>query len=121
MLEYNERVHQLFIDFKNAYDSVRGEVFDNVLTAWGTRETNLMALLSDNCKGCKSTKCTYNRHVLENSMSMLTFLIVIKSLLIQISQKCMELLKSQRAPGYPLLFLSGRRTGTSTVAWTTGN
>jgi hypothetical protein len=24
--EYNERVHQLFIDFKKAYDSVRREV-----------------------------------------------------------------------------------------------
>jgi hypothetical protein len=101
MLEYNERVHQLFIDFKKAYDSVRGEVFDNVLPVWGTHETNLMVLLSDNCTGSKSTKCTCNRQVLEKAMSMLTFLIVIRSLLIQISQKFMELLKSQTAPGYP--------------------
>ena len=29
--EYNEEVHQLFIDFKKAYDSVRREVLHNVL------------------------------------------------------------------------------------------
>ena len=30
-LEYNEAVHQLFIDFKKAYDSVRREVLYNIL------------------------------------------------------------------------------------------
>ena len=29
--EYNEAVHQLFIDFKKAYDSVRREVLYNIL------------------------------------------------------------------------------------------
>jgi len=29
--EYNEAVHQLFTDFKKAYDSVRGEVLYNIL------------------------------------------------------------------------------------------
>jgi len=29
--EYNEAVHQLFIDFKTAYDSVRREVLYNIL------------------------------------------------------------------------------------------
>jgi hypothetical protein len=30
--EYNETVHQLFIDFKKAYDSVRKEVlYDNLI------------------------------------------------------------------------------------------
>jgi hypothetical protein len=29
--EYNETVHQLFIDFKKAYDSVRREVWYNIL------------------------------------------------------------------------------------------
>ena len=29
--EYNEEVHQLFIDFKKSYDSVRREVLYNIL------------------------------------------------------------------------------------------
>ena len=34
--EYNEAVHQLFIDFKKAYDSVRREVLCNILIEFGT-------------------------------------------------------------------------------------
>jgi hypothetical protein len=34
-LEYNETVHQLFIDFKKAYDSVKREVLYNILTEFG--------------------------------------------------------------------------------------
>ena len=33
--EYNEAVHQLFIDFKKAYDSVRKEVLYNTLMEFG--------------------------------------------------------------------------------------
>ena len=33
--EYNETVHQLFIDFKKAYDSVRREVLYNILMEFG--------------------------------------------------------------------------------------
>jgi hypothetical protein len=33
--ECNERVHQLFIDFKKAYDSVRREVLYNILIGFG--------------------------------------------------------------------------------------
>ena len=33
--EYNEAVHQLFIDFKKAYDSVRREVLCNILKEFG--------------------------------------------------------------------------------------
>jgi hypothetical protein len=33
--EYNGKVHQLFIDFKNAYDSVRTEVLYNILIESG--------------------------------------------------------------------------------------
>jgi hypothetical protein len=33
--EYNGSVHQLFIDFKKAYDSVRGEVLYNILIEFG--------------------------------------------------------------------------------------
>jgi hypothetical protein len=33
--EYNETVHQLFVDFKNAYDSVRGNVLYDMLIEFG--------------------------------------------------------------------------------------
>jgi hypothetical protein len=33
--EYNQTVHQLFVDFKNAYDSVRSEVLYNILIEFG--------------------------------------------------------------------------------------
>jgi hypothetical protein len=33
--EYNETVHQLFIDFRNAYDSVRREVLYNIFIEFG--------------------------------------------------------------------------------------
>jgi hypothetical protein len=33
--EYNETVHQLFIDFKKAYESVRREVLHNILIEFG--------------------------------------------------------------------------------------
>jgi hypothetical protein len=33
--EYNEAVHQLFIDFKKAYDSVRRKVLYNILIEFG--------------------------------------------------------------------------------------
>jgi hypothetical protein len=33
--EYNESVHQLFVDFKKAYDSVRGKVLHSILIDFG--------------------------------------------------------------------------------------
>jgi hypothetical protein len=36
-MEYNETVHQLFIDFKKAYDLVRREVLYNILIEFGVR------------------------------------------------------------------------------------
>jgi purine nucleoside phosphorylase len=33
--EYNETVHQLFIDFSKAYDTVRREVLYNILIGFG--------------------------------------------------------------------------------------
>jgi hypothetical protein len=37
--EYNGTVHQLFIDFKKAYDSVRREVLYNILIEFGIPRT----------------------------------------------------------------------------------
>ena len=42
--EYNEAVHQLFIDFKKAYDSVRREVLYNILMEFGIPR-NLIRLI----------------------------------------------------------------------------
>jgi hypothetical protein len=33
--EYNEAMHQLFVDFKKAYDSLRREVLYNILIEFG--------------------------------------------------------------------------------------
>jgi hypothetical protein len=38
--EYNDTVQQLFTDFKRAYDSMRREVWYNILIVWGTHETS---------------------------------------------------------------------------------
>ena len=39
--EYNEEVHQLFIHFKKAYDSVRREVLYKILIEFGIPRKNL--------------------------------------------------------------------------------
>jgi hypothetical protein len=36
-LEFNETVHQLFVEFKKAYDSVRRELLYNILIEFGIR------------------------------------------------------------------------------------
>jgi len=43
-MEYNKAVHQLCIDFKKAYDSVRREVLYNILNEFGVRK-NLVRLV----------------------------------------------------------------------------
>ena len=62
--EYSEAVHQLFIDFKKAYDSVRREVLYNVLMEFGIpkklirlikmclTETYSRVWVSKNCLTC---------------------------------------------------------------------
>jgi hypothetical protein len=42
--EYNETVHQLFVDFKKTYDSARREVLYNILINFGV-PTKLVRLI----------------------------------------------------------------------------
>jgi hypothetical protein len=43
-MEFNETVHQLFVDFKKAYDSVRREVLYNILLEFG-KPINVVRLI----------------------------------------------------------------------------
>jgi hypothetical protein len=43
--EYNETVHQLFIDFKKVYDSVRREILYNILIEFGVPTTFVARLI----------------------------------------------------------------------------
>jgi hypothetical protein len=42
--EYNETVHQLFVDFKKALDSVRRKVFQNILIEFGVPKKLVMLI-----------------------------------------------------------------------------
>ena len=44
--EYNEAVHHLFVDFTKAYDSVRREVFNNILIKFGIPMTLVRLIIS---------------------------------------------------------------------------
>jgi hypothetical protein len=54
--EYNEAGHQLYIDFKRAYDSVRREVLYNILIEFGIPR-KLVRLI----KMCLTEKCSRDR------------------------------------------------------------
>ena len=45
--EYNEAVHQLFIDFKKAHDSFRRDVFCNILIEFGIPMKLVMLIRND--------------------------------------------------------------------------
>ena len=51
--EYNEAVHQLFIDFKKAYDSFRREVLYNILIEFGVPMKLVMLI-----KMCLTETCS---------------------------------------------------------------
>jgi hypothetical protein len=51
-LEYNERVHQLFIYFKKAYDSVRREVLYNIIIEFGVTKFGVTMKLLRLSKMC---------------------------------------------------------------------
>jgi hypothetical protein len=56
--EYNETVHQLFIDFKKAYDSVRREILYNILIEFGEPMKLVrlvkMCFIENHSRVCKS-------------------------------------------------------------------
>jgi hypothetical protein len=54
--EYNEAVHQLFIDFKRACDSLRRKVLYNILIEFGI-SMKLLRLI----KMCLNEKCSSHR------------------------------------------------------------
>ena len=47
--EYNEAVHQLFVDFKKVYDSVRKEVLYNILIEFGIPMKLVTMCLNETC------------------------------------------------------------------------
>jgi hypothetical protein len=61
--EYNEAVHQLFIDFRNAYYSVRREVLYNILTEFGIH-INLVRLINI-CLSEKYRRARVGKHLLD--------------------------------------------------------
>jgi hypothetical protein len=48
--EYNETVHQLFVDFKKIYDSVRREVLYNILIVFGVPMKLIKICLTSNLR-----------------------------------------------------------------------
>jgi hypothetical protein len=64
--EYNGTVHQLFVDFKKAYDSVRREVLYNILIEFGMPR-KLVGLI----KMCLNE--TYSRVRIGKSLTSLMF------------------------------------------------
>jgi hypothetical protein len=48
--EYNEAVHELFIDIKKAYDSVRREVLYNILMEFGIPKKLIQVIKMCLCK-----------------------------------------------------------------------
>jgi hypothetical protein len=65
--EYNGTVHQLFIDFKKAYDSVKGEVLYNILLEFGVPK-KLLRLIKI-CSNETYSKVPIGKICLINSLS----------------------------------------------------
>jgi sorting nexin-29 len=69
--EYNGRVHQLFIDFKKAYDSVRREALYNILIEFGIRR-KLVGLirmcLNETCSTVRIGKNLSDTFSIENGL-----------------------------------------------------
>jgi hypothetical protein len=62
--EFNETVHQLFVDYKKAYDSVRREVLYNILIEFGI-PMKLVRLIKM-CLNETCSKARIGKHLSEN-------------------------------------------------------
>jgi hypothetical protein len=69
--EYNEAVHQLFIDFKNAYDSVRREVLYNILIEFGI-PMQIVRLIKM-CLGATYSRVRVGKHLPETCSVAIAF------------------------------------------------
>jgi hypothetical protein len=69
--EYNEAVHQLFVDFKKAYNSVRREVLCNILIEFGIplKLIRLIKMcLNETCNRVQVGKHLSDRFSIENGL-----------------------------------------------------
>jgi hypothetical protein len=68
--EYNGTMHQLFIDFKKAYDSVRREVLYNILTEFGINRkvVELIKMLNETYSRVRIRKNLCDRFPIQNGL-----------------------------------------------------
>jgi hypothetical protein len=69
--EYNGTVHQLFIDFKKAYDSVKREVFYNVLFDFGIPKKLVRLIkmcLNETCSKVRVVKLLFDKFPIQNGL-----------------------------------------------------
>jgi hypothetical protein len=69
--EYNETVHQLFIDFKKAYDSVRREILYNILIEFGIPMKLVRVIkmcLNETCSKVRLVKHLSDSFPIENGL-----------------------------------------------------
>jgi hypothetical protein len=69
--EYNGTVHQLFIDFKKAYDSVKREVLYNILLEFGITKKLVKLIkmcLNETCSKVRIGKFMSNKFPIQNGL-----------------------------------------------------
>jgi hypothetical protein len=69
--EYNETVHQLLVDFKKAYDSVKREVLYSILIEFGVpmKQVRLIKMcLNENCSEVCIGKCLCDELPFQNGL-----------------------------------------------------